>query len=107
MYNLIEDLSCITNIKKYNLDMLIDNIQSLISHSIVESVLNKEKIVQLDIGIGYLYISNESNIIKYKFIPSKKLEDIVLNSYQNNDRLEIKIEKSLNSRISKSYKELF
>lgn len=106
-FDLIKDLSCITEIKESLLQNLIKYSNLIISHDIVETLCNKEKITKIDIGIGYLYITNDNSIIKYKFIPSEKLEKTVIDSYNHKNELSIKIENSLSEKINNSYKELF
>lgn len=105
--NLIEDLSVLTGVSKYNLIDLANLSVDVISHDINESILQHESVTEINIGIGTLLITNQDNSIKYKFIPSKTLENNVYNSYQKQDTLELKVDKVLGERINKTYKDLF
>lgn len=106
-FNLIEDLSCLTGVRQNLLNDLVTCTNSIISHDIVETIMNKEKVTIVNIGIGYLYFTNEDNIIKYKFVPSEKLEKVIVSSYKKKNELSVKIEDSLSRKISECYKELF
>ena len=107
MNSLIKDISDITNVKEYNLEILNDIAISILSYDIVEDLKSKNNVSEIDIGIGYLYITKEDNIIKYKFIPNSKLEKTIVKSYNGTNMLVEKIDDALNDRIMSSFKELF
>lgn len=107
MYDLIEDVEVLSNVKRYNIDKLIDLAIYSISHDIIESIKKKEISNTIDIGIGYLYFEAKDNIISYKFIPSDKLEKTIINSYKGIDLLDKKLDENLGKRITNTYKELF
>lgn len=108
MTDLLQDISTITTIGRYNLDNLTNKSISLISHSVEESLRNHNDITSIDIGIGILHIQHIENSIKYKFIPSKKLDDTVYNTYKNRrSALAVDIDKALGERIQNTYKDLF
>ena len=52
MTDLLQDISTITTIGRYNLDNLTNKSISLISHSVEESLRNHNDITSIDIGIG-------------------------------------------------------
>lgn len=106
MYKIVDDLVILTNVGKIVYTDITETILSIISYDIIESIKNKEDTVKIDIGIGILILSNKENKIKYKFIPSPKLENTVLNSYKSFNNLEFKIDKSLSQRIKNAYEEL-
>ena len=102
-----QDLSDVTGIPKLTLDNLSYKACTCLGHSVYESLLKKEPLTEIDIGIGTLYIKVEGNDIKYKFIPSTKLETTVSFTIQNKESpLIVDAEKSLKTRIEKTYKEL-
>lgn len=104
---LSQDLSNITGIPKLTLDNLNDKIISCIGHAVYEASLNKEPVVELDLGFGILYIKMENLDIKYKFIPNTKLESLISFTILNKESpLVLDAEKSLKTRIEKTYKEL-
>lgn len=106
MTNIIEDLSLLTSIDTYNLNKLRDTIISVISHSVVEGIKNKDKIIEIDTGIGILRILNETDVIKYKFIPSNKLEKIIKKSYEGKSDLIKRADENVGRRILNAYEEL-
>lgn len=107
MNKLIEDLSTITTISEGTLLSLNDKVISCICHSVFESVQEKESLTKMDIGIGILYIKCEGSDIKYKFIPSKKLEESVASTViSNKSPLVYQVETSLKERVETTYKNL-
>lgn len=108
MKDLIQDLSILTTIGKYNLDQLTTKSVSIISHNVEESLRDSQNITSIDIGLGVLHIQHKDNVIKYKFIPSRKLDDAIFNTYKNRESaLVVEIDKALGERINNTYKDLF
>lgn len=107
MNKLTSDLSAITSISKLALDTLVDKSISCVCHTVQENLLSKEPLTSIDIGMGILYIKFEGNEIKYKFIPSKKLEESVSFTVLNKQSpLVFSLETALKDRIENTYKEL-
>lgn len=107
MNKLIDDLSTITTISQGTLLNLNEKVIACISHSVYESVQEKESLTKMDIGIGILYIKCEGSEIKYKFIPSKKLEESVASTViSNKSPLIYQVETSLRERVESTYKNL-
>ena len=108
MINLIDDVSVLTNIPS----KLLEKIKKCEEYSIVENIteLNseKEKFIDLDLGIGTLSILVDDNVIKYKFIPSSSLDEEILSAikYKKNI-LDLKLENSLQQKIEQTYRDLF
>lgn len=108
MINLTTDLSTLTSIPKASLDKLVEKSQWCICHSVEESILNRNNIVEINIGIGILYIKLEEENIKYKFIPSQSLEDCVRDTVLNKHNPLIAVtEQALITRIINTYKDIF
>ena len=104
----MQDLSTITTIGKYNLDSLCNKAISIISHCVEESLRDCENVTSVDIGIGILHIQHSNNELRYKFIPSKKLDDVVCSTYKNRrSELSLELDKALGDRIKNTYKDLF
>ena len=104
---LTSDVSAITSIPKLTLEKLMDKYVLCICNSIQEALLKKENLIELDIHIGILNIKIEESAIKYKFIPSKKLEDnIAFTTIHRKSPLIIELENSLQKRIEETYKGL-
>lgn len=107
MNKLTSDLSMVTSISKLSLDKLVDKSIMCICHSVEETILSKECMTAVDIGLGTLYIKCEGNDIKYKFIPSKKLEENICSTVLNKESpLVYTLETTLKTRIENAYKEL-
>lgn len=106
-YNLIEDISQISTINEIYLSKLIDMSVWDISNCTEESILKNTPLTEINIGIGTLLILIEDNNIKYKFIPSKKLDKAIKDTVlDRKNPLILKLEKSLIEKISNIYKDL-
>lgn len=108
MIDIIDDISTLTTIPKSNLDKLVEQSIKCISHSVWENNEETDYTVDLNIGIGTLHIKVESNTVKYKFIPSSKLEKSIQSALLDNiDPLVCVIEQAVCKKILTGYKEFF
>lgn len=108
MTNLINDLSTLSSVATYNLNSLCKLSETIISHSVAESLANKEDYATVDIGIGTLFIKRVEDEIRYKFVPSDRLDKVVTNTYKNGKSdLEKTVDEVLGRRIMNTYKDLF
>lgn len=107
MKDLVKDLSTLTTIEKENLDKLVDKAMWCICSYVEEMIDAKEKFTEIDLSIGTLTISIIDNQLKFKFIPSKTLEQGVRDTIINEKSpLRLSLEKSLVNKIQNIYKEL-
>lgn len=107
MNKLIEDIATLTTISQHALVNLTEKVNACICHSVFESLKEGNQLTEIDIGVGILYIKCEEDQIKYKFIPSKKLEENV--SYTVKHRVspvQYQVETALKERIESTYKNL-
>lgn len=104
---MINDLAKITTIPIFTLKKLCINIVLCICHNVLEHYLNKEVDTTADIGIGKLNISIQENEILYKFIPSHKFEQLLLETIRTKQSpLITKAEQVLVTKVTNTYKEL-
>src|SRR5574344_147421 len=74
MNNIVKDISTLTTVPEKTLNKMVEKIVMSICEDARETQLEGKSIVELDIGIGTLYIGIEDlNAIKYKFIPNDDL----------------------------------
>lgn len=108
MFNLIEDISKLSNISISTLKNINSLGQNIISHDVLESVIkNNEKCI-IDIGIGDLIIKRIEDNITYKFIPCEDLENKLIKVFNNKKSpLKEEIDKTLGKRVNDTYKNLF
>lgn len=107
MNKLNQDLASLTGLSVLSLDKLSEKAATSIAHCVYESVFKKEPLTCIDIGYGQLYIKQEENSLKYKFIPSVILESKIKFAILNKESpLVLQAEESLRQRIEQSYKEL-
>lgn len=108
MYDLIKDISVLTTIPESTLNSIVKKCMECISHNIVECKHGLKSDCEIDIGLGILYINIINDSVQYKFIPSKKLEDIIANAIlYNEDLLQNLIENTLQEKLKNIYKEFF
>lgn len=106
--DLLDDISSLTTVQRVSLDRLISQANKCICHDVQELILTKNNCACIDIGLGNLFIDISENEIKYRFEPSSKLENYILNTVLTGESpIMNDIEKSLISKINTVYKELF
>ena len=105
--NIKSDLSTLTTINESTFSKLETKIEWCISDVIEKAIKNGEDTAEVDLGIGILYIKF-SDSIRYKFVPSQKLEKIITNTVVNerND-LVVNVENTLISKLNNVYKTFF
>lgn len=107
MEKLINDLSVLTNVSINSLYELLDKANLIIAHDVFENLKEKNPTTTIDIGVGSLYIKLEGENIKYKFIPSKNLEDLVCKTVSSGSSpITNRVDLVLNKRIEQTYKDL-
>lgn len=107
MNNIVEDVSILTTIPKKSLDRIIEKSHSCICHSVYENLCEHELLTELNIGIGTLYIKLENENVLYKFVPCKKLDESVKETFRNKKSpLVKKVEDALSTRIVHTYKDM-
>ena len=106
--NLLEDISNLSTVAITNLNKLTSLSEDVIGHAVLEAILNKDNMVEVDIGIGLLYILISEDEIKYKFIPSTKVQNSVeLAVNKKKSKLIERVDEVLGRRIMNTYKDLF
>lgn len=107
MINMVEDLEILTTIPASTLKKLMTKEVYCIANAVEESMLSNEDISEVDIGIGTLYIKHVDNEIKYKFVPSAKLNDAVKSTVVNKKNVLVDVlEPSLVNNFKTVYKDL-
>lgn len=108
MIKIEEDISKLTTIPLQEVQFIINFMSDCICYNLQESVKNKEENIDIDIGIGTLVLDIDNDELKYKFIPSNKLEnDIKYTLINGHCPLIDKAEECLQAKILGAYKELF
>lgn len=103
-----EDLSKLTTINQLSINRLFDKISWIISDAVEQAELAKDNVIELDLGFGLIIVLLEDNCIKYKFKPSKSLEENIIDTVVNGkNQLTFTIENTLVSKITNVYKDMF
>lgn len=107
MIDLLKDISEITNVPKLTLEKISAKGELCIADAVVEVLARGDSQVTLDIGIGTLTIRVSESEVKYKFIPSTRLDTTILRSITLRESPLIpKLDNALVARIQATYKEL-
>lgn len=107
MIDIINDISILTFISKLSLENLSNKAIECIAHGVQENLISGENITEINLDFGKLYIKLEEEGIKYKFIPSKKLENAVRYACDTKESpLVLHAETKLKERIESTYKDL-
>lgn len=103
-----EDLSKLTTINQLSINRLFDKVAWIASDAVEQAELAGDTNVELDLGFGILEILIEDNCIKYKFKPSKNLEEALIDTIINGkNQLTFTIENTLVGKITNLYKDMF
>ena len=107
MTNLLDDLSILTSLSRSTLTEMSIMTESAICHAVVEDVLDRNDITEIDTGIGILFIKQCEDGIHYKFVPSEHLNASIETSIKNRKSvLNRRASETLVNRIKKTYKEM-
>lgn len=107
-YNIREKIATLTTIENESLVKINNLISCCISDAVYESVLDEDSQVAVDLDYGTLTISKSNNELRYKFVPSAKLEeDIVKAIKDKNNALDSIVLEKLKNNLVSTYKELF
>ena len=107
MNRIIEDVSALTSISVNSLAQLNERVIESICHNVYEGILEGKNPIDMDLGFGTLYIKYEEDKIKYKFIPSKKLEESVSCTVKTKSSpIVAGLDIALRDRIENTYKNL-
>lgn len=97
-------LSTLTTISESVFSKLEDKIEWCISDCIEDSLINNSDGFILDLGFGKLIV-DISNNVRYKFIPSQRLEKDIINIFNGKpSSLTANVEKSLVTKLKNIYK---
>lgn len=107
MQKITEDLATLTTIPEKTIAKLLSKVNYCICNAVEESVLANELITEIDLDFGTLKILTANNELKYKFIPSAKLNDSIIATITNgHNTLTKTLEATLVERITSTYKDL-
>lgn len=107
MTELINDVAKLTDVSSKTLAKFIPVSNYSIGHAVHESWCRQSDLTEIDLGYGELHIKIDDNGIRYKFIPSKELEKILVKTITTKQSPIIdKIDKDLQEKIDRAYKEL-
>lgn len=107
MLDVVEDVSKLSSIPEKLLNKLVTLEMFSILEGLQEMSILDEHLCEFEIGIGILIISLENNNIKFKFKPSAKFREEIVNTLKNkHNSLEIEFDDSFVEKIKLLYKGL-
>lgn len=107
MINLVEDISSLTDVSENTLKKFIPIILQCLGHYVHEQQCKKSDSCVIDLGVGELHIKLDKEGIRYRFTPSKELEATLISTLKTKTSPMItKLEKNLQEKIERAYKEL-
>lgn len=105
--NMVKDLSALTGVTVTSLNDIMNRAEMCISHDVFETILSGDELTTIDIGFGTLTIKVCEDCIKYKFEPSRNLEQTILEACNSGTSpLLQRASDALSERIQHTYKEL-
>ena len=103
---MFQDISKLTCTKEYVFDYLTDISISDICQCVLEAK-NTNDDVEIDIGIGTLFIAIIDDELSFNFVPSEALQEELLDTLDSNEsKLQKKLETRITAKMIKLYKEL-
>ena len=107
MNSVIEKEEILTTIPEKTLRRLVDIQEYIMNDMVEDSLVKGENQVTMDIGFGDLTIRFEDNTLRFKFVPSAKFEESLINTIVNKENiLKLTLEKTLVDKITHVYKDL-
>lgn len=107
MMELLQDLYILTDVQENVLKKFIPIAEYCIAHDVYESMCYRQEFAEIDIGIGTLVVKVDDDSIRYKFIPSENLENMMIEMTKTRKSpILSKLENNLQTKIEKAYKEL-
>lgn len=107
MIDVIDDVSKLSSIPDKALNKLVILAMFSILEGLQEMAIQGQPSCEFDIGLGILILNTENNLIKFKFKPSAKLSENIINTLRNKENsLMVDFENSFVKKIESLYKEL-
>ena len=105
--NLTKDLSALTGLSVTSLNAVMGRANMCVAHDVYEGVITDENEIEIDIGIGTLTVKVCDDVLKYRFVPSKALEQSLIDvvNKKTSPLLEMAND-TLRERIKRTYKEI-
>ena len=108
VFNIKDDLSKLTTIDVLYINRLFDKIVWCISDYVEMAIDKGESYVEVDFGFGSVIVNIENDSIRYKFKPSKQLDDSIINTVvDGKNNLTLVLEKTLTQKLTNIYKDMF
>lgn len=103
-YKLEDDLLQLTSLSHAEVTRLNDLITALVSSYVVD---DSDAITSIDMVIGVLHISKNDDGLRYKFVPSKSFEKVLIGAVVNNNLPIVgKLEDAFGKELIRSYYDL-
>lgn len=106
MYNNLHEIEVLTGVPESTINKVLTKGQVAISQNAFNAGLDGEDCIEVNIGYGVLRIKRYDDEIKYKFFPSKYLENAVRSAFVDGvSTLEAEMELSIRDKVENAYSE--
>lgn len=106
VFNIKEDLSKLTTIDILYLNRIFNKIIWCISDYVEMAIEKGEDLVEVNLGFGVITININDDSIKYRFKPSKELDESIINTViDGKNNFTLTLEKTLVQKITNIYKD--
>lgn len=104
---LVNDISNLTTLSVRLLEKLNKTSITIIGHAVYESLLEGDCDTHVDTGYGTLTIHVDAESIRYRFVPNKELERVVMKTITTKTSpLKVALDKNLSDKLQNTYREL-
>lgn len=104
---LVNDISNLTTLSVRLLEKLNKTSITIIGHAVYESLLEGGCDTHVDTGYGTLTIHVDAESIRYRFVPNKELERVVMKTVTTKTSpLKVALDKNLSDKLQNTYREL-
>lgn len=104
---LVNDISNLTTLSVRLLEKLNKTSITIIGHAVYESLLEGGCDTHVDTGYGTLTIHVDAEAVRYRFVPNKELERVVMKTITTKTSpLKVALDKNLSDKLQNTYREL-
>lgn len=105
--NVSKEIADLTNLNEKHIRKLFSRLQWSMCDGLSAIMDTDDKYVSCDIGIGKIVLIVDDSSLRYNFIPSGELEDSLIKTITTGvNPLEVALEKTLITKLTKTYKDL-
>jgi len=107
MVKLSLQLSKLSDIPEPSIEKLLGLVNGIVALSVYDNMLDNEEVTEIDLGFGTLNILSVNEGIKFRYVPSKNIQDDLTKIINGKEPSTLrKLEKYAIKQITELYKDL-